>query len=160
MQKITPFLWFDNQAEEAANFYVSLFKNSKITAVSRYGENTPGEAGTVRTVAFQLEGQEFTALNGGPVFKFTEAISFFVHCETQEEVDFLWEKLSEGGEVQQCGWLRDRYGVTWQIVPNILMELMSDPDPVKANRVTQAMLKMVKLDIAALKQAYEQAPVK
>ncbi len=155
MQKITPFLWFDHQAEEAASFYTSLFNNSKILNVSRYGEGGPGAPGSVMTVTFQLAGQEFTALNGGPVFKFTDAISFFVHCETQEEIDFLWEKLTEGGEEEQCGWVKDKYGVTWQIVPNVLIELLGDKDPEKANRVTQAMLKMVKLDIAELKRAYE-----
>jgi predicted 3-demethylubiquinone-9 3-methyltransferase (glyoxalase superfamily) len=155
MQKITPFLWFDSQAEEAAKFYTSIFKNSKITTVARYGENTPGPAGSVMAVAFELDGQEFVALNGGPVFSFTPAISFYVHCQTQEEVDMFWNKLSEGGETSMCGWLKDKFGVSWQIVPTVLGELMADKDPVKANRVTQAMLKMTKLDIAKLKQAYE-----
>lgn len=156
MQKITPFLWFDDQAEEAVKLYTSIFKNSSIGAISHYGENTPGQPGTVMSVMFQLNGQDFMALNGGPIFHFTEAISFFVNCETQAEVDELWEKLSEGGEKSQCGWLKDRYGVSWQIVPTILGKLMQDSDPVKAQRVTQAMLKMTKLDIAKLQQAYDQ----
>jgi predicted 3-demethylubiquinone-9 3-methyltransferase (glyoxalase superfamily) len=156
MQKITPFLWFDNQAEEAARFYTSIFRNSKINTITRSGENTPGSAGSVMTASFELDGQEFTALNGGPVFHFTEAISFYVHCETQAEVDEYWEKLSAGGEKGQCGWLKDKFGVSWQIVPNILVKLMSDPDPVKASRVTQAMLKMTRLDIEQLKKAYQQ----
>jgi predicted 3-demethylubiquinone-9 3-methyltransferase (glyoxalase superfamily) len=156
MQKITPFLWFDKQAEEAARFYTSIFKNSKVGAVSRYGENTPGPTGSVMTVNFDLEGQEFVALNGGPIFKFNEAISFIVNCETQGEVDEFWEKLSAGGEKGQCGWLKDKFGISWQIVPIILDKLMSDPDPVKASRVTQAMLKMTRLDIEQLKKAYQQ----
>ncbi len=156
MQKITPFLWFDNQAEEAANFYTAIFKDSKIGAVARYGDEGPGEKGTVMTVTFQLQGQEFMALNGGPEFAFSPAISFFVNCETQEEVDELWEKLSEGGEKQPCGWLRDQFGVTWQIVPTALGEMMSDPDAEKVRRVVKAMLQMSKLDIAALRRAYEQ----
>ena len=155
MQKITTFLWFDNQAEEAVNLYTSLFKNSLILEISRYGEGAPLPAGTVMTVAFQLEGQEFMALNGGPVFKFTEAVSLFVKCETQAEVDRYWEALSAGGEVQQCGWLKDRFGVSWQIVPTQLGILLGDPDPAKANRVMQAILKMVKLDIRGLKAAYD-----
>jgi predicted 3-demethylubiquinone-9 3-methyltransferase (glyoxalase superfamily) len=157
MQKITPFLWFDNKAEEAVNLYTSLFKNSKILSVARYGEEGPGPKGTVMTIAFQLEGQEFLALNGGPVFTFTEAISFFVNCETQQEVDFLWEKLSEGGKKDRCGWLKDKYGISWQIVPTILGKLLQDKDPKKSRKVTVAMLQMDKLDIAKLKQAYEQA---
>jgi predicted 3-demethylubiquinone-9 3-methyltransferase (glyoxalase superfamily) len=148
-------LWFDNQAEEAANFYTSIFNNSKILNVSRYGEEGPGEKGSVMTVTFQLEGQEFTALNGGPVFNFTPAISFFVNCETQNEVDHFWEKLSEGGEKGQCGWLEDKFGVSWQIVPMVLMELMQDKDAERSRRVTQAMLKMGKLDITELRRAYE-----
>jgi predicted 3-demethylubiquinone-9 3-methyltransferase (glyoxalase superfamily) len=156
MQKITPFLWFDSQAEEAAKFYTSIFKNSKIVSIARYGENTPGTPGLVMTVSFTLDGEEFVALNGGPVFAFTPAISFYVHCQTQEEVDNFWEKLSEGGETSMCGWLKDKFGVSWQIVPTILGELMGDKDPVKANRVTQAMLKMTKIEIAKLKEAYEQ----
>jgi len=155
MQKITPFLWFDHQAEEAANFYTSVFKNSKILNISRYGEGGPGPEGTVMTVTFQLNGQEFTALNGGPIFKFTEAISFFVHCETQEEVDELWEKLSEGGEEGQCGWLKDKYGVSWQIIPAALMEMLQDKDPEKSKRVMEAMLQMRRIDIKALRRAYE-----
>ena len=155
MQKITPYLWFDNQAEEAASFYVSLFENSGISSASRFGEGVPGPAGSVMTVNFQIEGQEFIALNGGPYFKFTEAISLFVNCETQEEVDELWAKLTEGGEEGQCGWLKDRYGLSWQIVPTVLGELLGDPDPKKAQNVMQAMLQMRKLDIAALRRAYE-----
>ena len=154
MQKITPFLWFDHQAEEAANFYISVFKNSKILSVSRYGEGAPRPAGTAMIVNFQIDGQEFMALNGGPEFKFTEAVSLFVNCETQEEVDNYWEKLSAGGEKGQCGWLKDRYGLSWQIVPTALGELMSDPDPEKSRRVMEAMLKMSKIDINALKRAH------
>jgi predicted 3-demethylubiquinone-9 3-methyltransferase (glyoxalase superfamily) len=157
MPKITPFLWFDNRAEEAMNFYVSIFKNSKILSVSRYGEGGPGEKGTVMTGTFQLDGQEFFALNGGPEFTFTPAISFFVNCETQQEVDELWDKLSEGGEKGRCGWLKDKYGLSWQIIPSVLGELMQDKDAEKANRVMQAMLQMDKIDIKILKQAYEQA---
>ena len=156
MQKITPFLWFDNQAEEAANFYVSIFKNSKILSISRYGEAGPGPKGSAMTVMFQLDGEEFIALNGGPLFKFTEAISFVVNCETQQEVDEFWEKLSEGGEESRCGWLKDKYGLSWQIVPTILVELLQDKDPEKAKRVMEAMLQMNKIDIKKLKQAYEQ----
>ncbi len=155
MQKITTFLWFDNQAEEAMNFYTSIFRNSKILNVSRYGDAGPGPKGTVMVGTFQLEGQEFMALNGGPHFKFTEAISLVINCETQEEVDNFWEKLSEGGQKSQCGWLKDKYGLSWQVVPTILGELMQDKDPEKTNRVMQAVLKMTKLDIATLKQAYE-----
>ena len=155
MQKISPFLWFDDQAEEAVNFYTSIFKNSKISNVTRYGEVGPGPKDSVMTVAFRLEGQEFMALNGGPHFKFTEAISFVVKCKTQEEVDDLWEKLSEGGgEKIQCGWLKDKYGVSWQIVPTILGEMISDPDPAKSQRVMEAMLKMKKIDIEGLRKAY------
>ena len=157
MQKITPFLWFDTQAEEAARFYVSIFRNSKIVGVSRYGEAGPGPRGSVMTVTFELGGQEFIALNGGPHFKFTEAISFSVDCKTQEEVDEFWRKLSEGGEEGQCGWLKDKYGLSWQINPTILGEMLSDPDPGKSKRVMEAMLKMKKIDIAALKKAYDQA---
>jgi len=156
MQKITPFLWFDDQAEEAINLYVSVFKNSKILSMSRYGEAGPGPAGKVMTATFQLEGQEFMALNGGPDHEFTEAISLFVDCKIQEEVDELWEKLSEGGEQGPCGWLKDRFGLSWQIVPSILGELMGDPDPVKSQRVMQALLQMSKIDIAGLQRAYEQ----
>jgi len=149
MSKITPFLWFDHQAEEAADFYVSVFKQARILSVSR------NEEGFVFTVSFQLDGREFIALNGGPAFTFTPAISFFVHCDTQAEVDYYWENLSKGGEVQQCGWLKDRYGISWQIVPEILGKLLADPDPVKAERVNQAMLGMVKLDIRQLQAAYD-----
>jgi predicted 3-demethylubiquinone-9 3-methyltransferase (glyoxalase superfamily) len=155
MQKITPFLWFDNQAEEAANLYVSIFKNSKIVTVTRYGEAGPGPKGSAMTVVFQLGGEEFIALNGGPQFKFTEAISFVVNCETQREVDEFWEKLSKGGEESMCGWLKDKYGLSWQIVPTILGKLMSDPDPQKSKRVMEAMLKMKKIVIDDLKRAYE-----
>ena len=154
MQKITPFLWFDNNAEEAMNFYVSIFRNSKVKTVSRYGEAGPGPAGTVMTAEFELEGQEFVALNGGPRFKFTEAISFVVNCETQEEVDSFWEKLSEGGEKSRCGWLKDRFGLWWQVVPTILAELMGDKDPEKSKRVMQAMLQMDKIEIDPLKRAH------
>ena len=155
MQKISPFLWFDDQAEEAVNFYTSIFKNSKILNVTRYGEVGPGPKDSVMTVAFQLEGQEFMALNGGPHFKFTEAISFVVKCKTQEEVDDLWENLSEGGgEKIQCGWLKDKYGVSWQIVPTILGEMISDPNRAKSQRVMEAMLKMKKIEIEGLKRAY------
>jgi predicted 3-demethylubiquinone-9 3-methyltransferase (glyoxalase superfamily) len=156
MQKITPFLWFDGKAEEAMNFYTSIFKNSKIVSITRYGEAGPGATGTVMSAEFQLEGQEFIALNGGPLFKFTEAISFFVNCETQEEVDELWEKLSEGGEEGRCGWLKDKFGLSWQIIPSALGEMLSDPDPVKSERVMKAMFRMDKLDIKTLKQAYGQ----
>ncbi len=156
MQKITPFLWFDNQAEEAANFYASVFKNSKIGTVSRYGEAGPGPKGTVMLVTFQPEGEEFMALNGGPLFKFTEAISLSVNCQTQEEVDELWEKLSAGGEKGRCGWLKDKYGLSWQINPIVLGEMLNDKDLEKSNRVMQAMLQMDKIDIGKLKEAYEQ----
>lgn len=151
MKKITPFLWFDDQAEEAMNYNVSIFKNSRVLSVS------PGPNGKAFTVSFELDGQEFTALNGGPQYKFTEAISLFVNCETQEEVDELWEKLSAGGEQVQCGWLKDKFGLSWQIIPTALGELLGDPDPVKSQRVMQAMLKMKKIEIAGLKQAYEAA---
>ena len=156
MPKITPFLWFNDQAEEAMNFYTSIFKNSKIGSVSRYGEGGPGQPGSVMTATFELDGQEFMALNGGPLFAFTEAISFFVNCETQAEVDELWGKLTEGGEESQCGWLKDKYGLSWQIVPSVLGELLSDPDAEKAGRVMNAMLQMKKIDIAGLRAAYEQ----
>ena len=158
MQKIIPFLWFDDQAEEAMKFYTSIFKNSKIGGVARLGDEVPGPKGKVVTASFQLAGQEFMALNGGPVpgFKFNELISFFVNCETQAEVDELWEKLSADGEEGQCGWLKDKFGVSWQIVPTVLGELLGDKDPEKAQRVTHAMLQMKKLDIEVLKQAYNQ----
>ncbi|HET7205815.1 MAG TPA: VOC family protein [Terriglobales bacterium] len=154
MQSITPFLWFDKQAEEAANFYVSIFKNSRIKTVSRYGDAGPGPKGSVMVVSFEINGQEFTALNGGPQFKFTPAISFLVNCETQPEVDDLWEKLSQGGRKDRCGWLQDKYGVSWQIIPMTLGKLMSDPDRKKSTRVMQAMLQMDKIDIAGLERAY------
>jgi predicted 3-demethylubiquinone-9 3-methyltransferase (glyoxalase superfamily) len=161
MLKITPFLWYDNQAEEAAKFYVSIFKNSKVTSVSRYGDEAAKvsgrPAGSVMTVAFTLDGQDFTALNGGPLFKFTEAISFVAHCKTQEEVDHLWEKLSQGGQKSQCGWLKDKYGVSWQVVPDVLMELMQDKNPAKSEKVMEAMLQMNKIEIKALKQAHASA---
>ena len=156
MPKITPFLWFNDQAEEAMNFYTSIFKKSKIGSVSRYGEGGPGQPGSVMTATFELDGQEFMALNGGPLFTFSEAISFFVNCETQMEVDELWEKLTEGGEEGQCGWLKDKYGLSWQIVPSALGELLNDPDAEKAGRVMNAMLQMKKIDIAGLRAAYEQ----
>jgi predicted 3-demethylubiquinone-9 3-methyltransferase (glyoxalase superfamily) len=154
IQKISPFLWFDNQAEQAAKFYVSVFPNSKIVGVSRYGDGGPGPKGTVMTVTFELHGQRFIALNGGPQFTFTEAISFSVDCKTQEEVDRYWEKLSDGGEEGPCGWLKDRYGLSWQINPTVLGQMLSDPDPEKAKRAMEAMLKMKKIDIAALERAY------
>jgi predicted 3-demethylubiquinone-9 3-methyltransferase (glyoxalase superfamily) len=156
MQKITTNLWFDREAEEAAQYYVSVFPNSKITNVTRYGKTGPGPEGSVLTVTFTLDGQEFTALNGGPHFKFTEAVSLLINCETQDEVDRFWEALSEGGEIQECGWLKDKYGLSWQIVPVALMEMMSGPDREAAERVMAALLKMKKLDIALLRQAYEQ----
>jgi predicted 3-demethylubiquinone-9 3-methyltransferase (glyoxalase superfamily) len=157
VRKITPFLWFDNNAEEALRFYTSIFKNSKIGNVTRFSEAGPGPAGSVMSATFELEGQEFTAINGGPYFKFTEAISFFVRCDSQEEIDYYWEKLIEGGgEPSQCGWLKDKYGLSWQIVPPILIEMLQDKDSGKASRVTKAMLQMSKLDIKTLKQAYEQ----
>jgi len=154
MQKITPFLWFDGKAEEAAKFYTSIFKNSKITGVARYPEGTPGQAGTVMTVSFELHGQRFLALNGGPQFKFNESISFVVNCETQQEIDELWEKLSAGGQKVQCGWLKDKYGVSWQVVPTVLGKLFQDKDGAKTNRVGEAMMQMKKLDIATLQRAY------
>jgi predicted 3-demethylubiquinone-9 3-methyltransferase (glyoxalase superfamily) len=155
MQKITPFLWFDGQAEDAMHHYVSIFRNSKVLGVTRYGDAGPGPKGSVMIAAFELEGQRFTALNGGPQFKFTEAVSFVVNCETQEEVDDFWDKLGEGGQTQQCGWLKDKFGLSWQIIPTALPELMSDPDPEKVRRVTEAMLQMTKIDITKLRQAYE-----
>jgi predicted 3-demethylubiquinone-9 3-methyltransferase (glyoxalase superfamily) len=156
MQKITPFLWFDDKAEEAVNFYVSVFKNSKILSVTRYGEEGPGPKGMVMSATCQLDGQEFFALNGGPLFTFSPAISFFVKCQTQQEVDELWEKLSEGGEKQRCGWLKDKYGVSWQIIPDALGQMLQDKDAKKSKRVMQAMLQMNKIDINGLKLAYEQ----
>jgi predicted 3-demethylubiquinone-9 3-methyltransferase (glyoxalase superfamily) len=157
MQKISPFLWFDDKAEEAVNFYVSIFDGARVTNTTRYAEGGPGPIGQVMTIAFELEGQEFTALNGGPQFPFTEAISFFVHCDGQDEVDRLWAQLSEGGEEGQCGWLKDRFGLSWQVVPNVLGEMWSDPDQERAQRVMQAMLQMSKIEIKALQDAYDQA---
>ena len=154
-QRISPCLWFDGQAEEAASFYVSIFKNSKITAVSRCGDTGPGPKGSVMVIGFELDGQAFTGLNGGPMFKFTEAISMIVHCETQAEVDHYWEKLSAGGQPGRCAWLKDKFGVSWQIVPTALAELMQDKDPAKSARVMQAMLAMTKIDIAGLQRAYD-----
>jgi predicted 3-demethylubiquinone-9 3-methyltransferase (glyoxalase superfamily) len=155
-QKITPFLWFDDNAEEAVDFYVSIFNNSEVLSISRYGEAGPRAAGSVMTISFRLDGQEFVALNGGPEFKFTEAVSFAIACASQEEVDVLWEKLSEGGETSVCGWLKDKYGLSWQVVPTVLYELLLDEDRERANRVMQAMLQMTKIDITKLQRAYEQ----
>ncbi len=157
MGKITPFLWFNGKAEEAANFYVSVFENAKILSVSRYPEGSPGPAGTVMTVTFELEGQEFIALNGGPQFTITPAISFSIDCKTQQEVDTFWERLSEGGQTGQCGWLQDKYGVSWQVVPSMLPELLQDDDDEKSDAVMHAMLAMAKLDIETLRQAYDRA---
>lgn len=156
MQKITPFLWFDHQAEEAMNFYIPIFKNSKVLTVNRYGDAGPGPKGSVMTASFLLDGQEFIALNGGPAFQITPAISFVVNCETQQEVDAFWEQLSAGGREEQCAWLTDKFGVSWQIVPKVLVKLLNDPDPLKAQRVMSAMLKMKKIDIATLERAYKQ----
>ena len=156
MKKITPFLWFDGKAEEAANFYTATFPNSKIVSMTRSGEAGPGPKGSVMSATFELQGQEFIALNGGPMFNFSPAISFFVPCETQEEVDHFWEKLSEGGEKQRCGWLKDKFGVSWQIVPTVLGQLLQDKDAEKSKRVMNAMLQMDKLDIASLKRANDQ----
>ena len=155
MQKITPCLWFDNNAEEAVNHYLSIFKNSKINKVLRCGDAGPGPKGSVLTIAFQLEGQDFIALNGGPIFKFNEAISLSVDCKSQPEVDDLWEKLSDGGQKSQCGWLKDKFGLSWQVVPSALVEMLQDPDPEKAKRVMAAMMQMGKIDITILKQAYD-----
>jgi predicted 3-demethylubiquinone-9 3-methyltransferase (glyoxalase superfamily) len=154
MQKITPFLWFDNQAEEAMRFYVSIFRNSKPGRILRYGDAGPGPKGSVMIASFELDGQQFTALNGGPHFKFTEAVSFVVNCESQAEVDDYWDKLSAGGATQQCGWLKDKFGLSWQIVPTALIELLNDPDPEKSRRVMEAMLQMTKIDIATLRRAH------
>ena len=162
MQKITPFLWFDNNAEEAANFYASIFEDARVLEVTRYGDAGPGPKGTAMTVKFQLHGQEFTALNGGPHFRFTEAVSFVVNCSTQEEVDKYWDRLMEGGgKPSQCGWLKDRFGLSWQVVPTALSDLIRQKDPEKSQRVMKAMLQMVKIDIGTLEQAAEQgeAPV-
>ena len=157
MQKITPFLWFDGKAEEAMNFYVSVFKNSRVVSVTRYGEAGPGPKGTVMSATFELEGQQFYALNGGPQFTFTPAISLFVNCETQQEVDELWEKLSEGGETQRCGWLHDKFGLSWQVIPSILGRMLGDKNAERAQRVMKAMLQMDKIDISRLQQAYDQS---
>ena len=157
LNRITPFLWFDNQAEQAARFYTSVFENSKVGKVVRYAAGSPGPTGSVMTVEFTLDGLEFTALNGGPEFQFTEAVSFVVRCETQKEIDYYWDALLAGGTPSQCGWLKDQFGLSWQIVPNALLELIGSSDPAKAQRVSQAMLKMVKLDIEGLKKAAEQA---
>ena len=156
MQKITPFLWFDNNAGEAIEFYLSVFKDAKIVNATRYGKGGPGPEGTIMTATFQLYGQEFMALNGGPMFKFTEAISLFVKCDTQEEIDEFWEKLSAGGEKQQCGWLKDKFGLSWQIVPTALGEMLRDKDHEKSSRAFQAMMKMTKIDIEGLRKAFEQ----
>ena len=156
MQKITPFLWFNGQAEEAANFYTSIFKKSKIGTVRRYGEAGPGPKGSAMSVEFQLQGEDFIALNGGPQFQFTPAVSFFVNCETQEEVDDLWARLSEGGKTQQCGWLTDKFGLSWQIIPTALGRLLADKDAQKSARVMRAMLQMTKIDIQGLERAAEQ----
>jgi predicted 3-demethylubiquinone-9 3-methyltransferase (glyoxalase superfamily) len=153
LQKITPFLWFNTEAEEAMNFYTSVFPNSKVIDVSRFGEGAPGEPGAVMTARFEIEGMEFTALNGGPEFNFTEAVSFMVHCQGQDEVDYYWSRLTEGGEESQCGWLKDRFGVSWQITPDALLEMLGDPDREKSWRVMEAMLQMQKIDIAALERA-------
>ena len=156
MQKITPFLWFDGRVEEAMNFYTSIFKNSKAVNIMRYGKAGPGPEGSVMSATFQLEGQEFIALNGGPQFKFSPAVSFFVNCETQEEIDELWAKLSEGGRPNRCGWLDDKFGLTWQIIPSVLGKLLQSEDAEKSRRVMQAILKMEKIDIHELKRAAEQ----
>jgi predicted 3-demethylubiquinone-9 3-methyltransferase (glyoxalase superfamily) len=156
VQKITPFLWFDGNAEEAVNFYVSVFKNSKVLRLTRYGDAGPGPKGTVMSATFQLEGQEFFALNGGPQFTFTPAISFFVNCEIQDEVDDLWDKLSAGGEKQRCGWLKDKYGVSWQIIPSALGKMLQDKDAGNSKKALEAMLQMEKIDIKTLEQAYRQ----
>jgi predicted 3-demethylubiquinone-9 3-methyltransferase (glyoxalase superfamily) len=155
MQKITPFLWFNGQAEEAMKFYVSIFGNSRAVSVSRYGDAGPGPKGSVMVAKFRLDGQDFIALNGGPAFTFSPAVSFVVNCSTQEEVDEYWEKLSAGGATNQCGWLTDKFGLSWQIVPTVLGELMADQDPERSNRVMKAMLQMTKIDIAALRRAYD-----
>jgi predicted 3-demethylubiquinone-9 3-methyltransferase (glyoxalase superfamily) len=155
MQKVVPFLWFDGKAEEAAHFYTAIFNDALITDVMRCGEDGPGPKGSVWAATFELAGQKFVALNGGPMFNFTPAISFFVNCETQAEVDDFWAKLSEGGQIRQCGWLTDKFGVTWQIVPIVLMQMLRDEDAAKSKRVMAAMMKMIKLDIALLTQAYE-----
>jgi len=157
MPKITPFLWFNDEAEEAANFYASVFRNSKVKAVTRYSDAGPGPKGSVMTVNFELDGQEFTALNGGPQYTFTEALSFVVHCDTQQDVDYYWDTLTAGGQESQCGWLKDKYGLSWQIVPKALPRLLQQTDPAKAQRVVQALLRMKKLDIGALERAAQGA---
>jgi predicted 3-demethylubiquinone-9 3-methyltransferase (glyoxalase superfamily) len=157
MESITPFIWFDTQAEQAAKFYTTVFKNSKILRIARYSKGSPGKPGSVMTVNFRILGQEFTALNGGPVFKLTPAISFVVHCKSQKEIDFHWRKLSAGGKKMQCGWLQDKYGVSWQIVPDVLIELLTGRDPAKVERVTNALMKMVKIDIKRLRHAAAKA---
>jgi len=156
MTRITPMLWFDHQAEEAAQFYTSIFRNSKITGLSRYGDAGPGPKGSVMVVSFELDGQPFTALNGGPRFKFTEAVSFVVNCADQPEVDHFWARLLEGGAPQQCGWLKDRYGLSWQVVPAAVIEMLSDPDPVRSQSAMGAVMGMVKIDIAKVRHAYDQ----
>jgi predicted 3-demethylubiquinone-9 3-methyltransferase (glyoxalase superfamily) len=156
MQKITPFLWFNNQAEKAMNFYTSIFKNSKKLKITHYGDGGPMPKGTVMTVSFVIDGQEFSGINGGPMFKFSEAISLVVNCESQEEIDYYWEKLSEGGQVQQCGWLKDKFGLSWQIFPVVLADMLADKDRAKSQRVMAEVMQMIKLDIATLKQAYQQ----
>lgn len=155
MKKITPFLWFDNKAEEAMNYYISIFKNSKVLTVTHYKEGGPMPAGTVMTAAFELDGQEFVALNGGPLYKFTEAVSFSINCDTQQEIDHYWDKLSKGGEIQMCGWLKDKFELSWQVVPTKLGQYFDDKDPARAQRVMKAMLKMQKFDIRKLEEAYE-----
>ncbi len=154
-KRITPFLWFDTQAEEAANFYASIFRNSTLGKIMRYGKNAPLPEGTVMTIEFELDGQQFAALNGGPHFKFTEAVSFSIRCDSQEDVDHYWTKLCQGGEESMCGWLKDKFGLSWQVVPTALIDMLGDPDPAKARRVTEAMLQMKKIDIATLKRAYD-----
>jgi predicted 3-demethylubiquinone-9 3-methyltransferase (glyoxalase superfamily) len=157
LQKITPFLWFDGRAEEAANFYTAIFSDARILDVMRYGEAGPGPKGAIMSATFELQGQTFIALNGGSIYKFSPAVSFFVTCETQDEVDHFWSKLSDGGQTLQCGWLTDKFGVTWQVVPAVLLPMLSDPDAGKSKRVMEAMMRMIKLDIALLTQAYEQS---
>jgi predicted 3-demethylubiquinone-9 3-methyltransferase (glyoxalase superfamily) len=159
-QKITPNLWFDTEAEEAANFYISVFKNSRVVDVTHYTENAPREAGMVMTVEFELDGQRFVGINGGPEFTFDEAVSFEIHCEDQEEIDYFWERLSEGGQEGPCGWLKDRYGLSWQVVPTGMEELFTDADPKRAERAMQAMLGMGKLDVAALRSAADGVPAR
>jgi predicted 3-demethylubiquinone-9 3-methyltransferase (glyoxalase superfamily) len=155
MQKITPFLWFDKNAEDAAKFYTSIFKSSKIAKIARYGDAGPGPKGSVMTVEFELNGEQFMALNGGPEFKFTEAISFVVNCESQEEIDYFWQKLTAGGKEVQCGWLKDKFGLSWQIVPTAIGKMLTDPDPAKSQRVMKAMLEMIKIDLPTLQRAYD-----